>query len=78
MITVSTNFWQMFYLCINQVAGFYQQNVTLPQVFFKHFASKLPGFQIGGILVENGLNIKELLVTSIIHSSYTSSRGILI
>ena len=29
----------------------------LPQVFFKHFASKnqLPGFYISGALVENGL-----------------------
>ena len=35
-------------------------NVTLPQVFFKHFASKnqLPGLSIGGTLVENGLNKK--------------------
>ena len=33
------------------------KNVTLPQVFFKHFASKnqLSGFYIGGILEENGL-----------------------
>ena len=33
------------------------ENVTLPQVFFKHFASKnqLPGFYISGILVKNGL-----------------------
>ena len=32
-------------------------NVTLPQVFFKHFASKnqLPGFYISGTLVENRL-----------------------
>ena len=31
-------------------------DVTLPQVFFKHFASKtqeLPGFYISGELVEN-------------------------
>ena len=29
-------------------SGFYQQNVTLPQVFLKHFASKnqLPGLSI--------------------------------
>ena len=35
----------------------FTQNVTLPQVFFKHFASKnqLPGFYISGTLVENGL-----------------------
>ena len=33
-------------------------NVTLPQVFFKYFASKnqLPGFSISGTLVENELN----------------------
>ena len=32
-------------------------NVTLPQVFFKHFASKnqLPGFYVSGTLAENGL-----------------------
>ena len=30
---------------------------TLPQVFFKHFASKnqLPGLSVNGTLVENGL-----------------------
>ena len=35
----------------------FTQNVTLPQVFFKHFASKsqLPGFHISGTLTENGL-----------------------
>ena len=33
------------------------KDVTFPQVFFKHFASKnqLPGFYISGTLVENGL-----------------------
>ena len=33
------------------------KDVTFPQVFFKHFASKnqLPGFYINGTLVENGL-----------------------
>ena len=33
-----------------QVVGFYWQNVTLPLVSFKHFASKnqLPGFYISG------------------------------
>ena len=33
------------------------ENVTLPQVFFKHFASKnqLPGLSVTGTLVENGL-----------------------
>ena len=33
------------------------RHVTLPQRFFKHFASKnqLPGFYISGTLVENGL-----------------------
>ena len=51
----------MFHLWINQVVGFYYQNVwrtTLPQVLFKHFASKnqLPGFFISGTLVENGLS----------------------
>ena len=35
----------------------FAENVTLPQVFFKHFASKnqLPGLSIIGTLVENGL-----------------------
>ena len=38
-----------------------QKNVTLPQVFFKYFASKnqLPGFYISGTLVENELIILE-------------------
>ena len=38
-------------------SGFYQQNVTLPQVFLKHFASKnqLPGLSISGTVVEEGL-----------------------
>ena len=33
------------------------ENVTPPQLFFKHFASKsqLPGLSISGKLVENGL-----------------------
>ena len=33
--------------------------VTLPQAFFKHFASKnqLPGFYISGTIVENGLSL---------------------
>ena len=36
----------------------FTQNVTLPQVFFKHFASKiqLPGLPVSGTLVENGLD----------------------
>ena len=36
---------------------FFIYNITLPQVFFKHFASKnqLPGFYISGTLVKNGL-----------------------
>ena len=48
----------MLDLCKNQVVRFYQQNVTLPKVFFKHFASKnqLPSLSICGTLVENGLN----------------------
>ena len=35
----------------------FTENVALPLVFVKHFASEnqLPGFYIGGILVENGL-----------------------
>ena len=60
----------MFNLCKNQVVGFYQQSVddlhlyfklTLPQVFFIHFASKnasknqLPGLYVSRTLVENGL-----------------------
>ena len=33
------------------------QVVTLPQLFFKHFASKnqLPGLSVSGTFVENGL-----------------------
>ena len=55
--SVLTNFRPMFHLWINQVVGFYQQNVTLPLVLFKNFASikQLPGFYISGTLVENGL-----------------------
>ena len=55
-----THFRPMFQLQINLVVGFYQQNVTLPQVFFEHFASKnqLPGFYVSGTLVENGLIFK--------------------
>ena len=36
----------------------FTENVTLPQVFFKHFASKkqLPGLHVSGTLVENGLS----------------------
>ena len=47
----------MFHLCRNQVVDFYQQNVTLRQVFSKHFDRKnqLPGFYISGTLVENRL-----------------------
>ena len=35
--------------------------MSLPQVFFKHFASKsqLHGFYISGILVQNGLNLAQ-------------------
>ena len=49
----------MFDLRINQVVGFYLQNITLPQVSLKNFASKnqLPGFYISQTLVENGLII---------------------
>ena len=52
-----TDFRSMFHLCGDQVVTLYQQNVTLPQVFFKYFASKnqLPGLSVSGILVENGL-----------------------
>ena len=47
----------MFHLRINQAAVFYKQNVTLPQVFFKHFASnnQLPSLSVSGALVENEL-----------------------
>ena len=66
----------MFQLWINQVVGFYQQNVTLPQVVFKHFTRKnqLSGFYISGTLVENGLrdcnqnltsNIKQIWVNQL-------------
>ena len=35
----------------------FTENVTLPQVLFKHFASKnqLPGLSMNETLVENGL-----------------------
>ena len=35
----------------------FTQNFTLPQVFFKYFASKnqLPGLSVSGTLFENGL-----------------------
>ena len=51
--------WFSLAKCLKNTCGrvtFYV-NATLPQVFFKHFASKiqLPGFYISGILVENGL-----------------------
>ena len=38
------------------VNNLYGSSVTLPYVFFKHFASKnqLPGFYISGTLVGNG------------------------
>ena len=41
--------WVAFYLYLN---------VTLPQVFFKHFASKiqLPGLSVSETLVKNGLS----------------------
>ena len=37
------------------------EKVTLPQVFFKHFASKnqLPGLPVSETLVENGLRTIE-------------------
>ena len=42
------------------MAGIFTENVTLPQVFFKHFASKnqLPGLSIIETLVENGLMLE--------------------
>ena len=48
----------MFYPRINQIVGFYQQNVWKAPVNKWHFASKtqLTGFYIIGKLVENGLN----------------------
>ena len=54
----SEQFRPMFHILINQIAGFYQRNVTLSQVFFKPFASKnqLPGFYISGTLIEDGLS----------------------
>ena len=60
----------MFYLCRNQVVGFYQKNekhlwkcgilskdAGHRHVFFKHFATKkqLPGLPINGTLVKCGL-----------------------
>ena len=42
-----------------------EKNVTVPQVFFKYFASKnqLPGFSVSGTLVENGLKYLEFMYT---------------
>ena len=42
----------------------FTENVTLPQVFSKHFASKsqLPGLSVSGTLVENGLMLAALLI----------------
>ena len=39
----------------------FTENVTLPQVFFKHFASKnqLPGLSISGTLAGNGRRERE-------------------
>ena len=39
------------------MTSIFTENVTLPQAFFKHFASKnqLPGFYVSETLVENGL-----------------------
>ena len=53
-----TYFRPMFHLCRNQVIDLHLYlNVTLPHVFFKHFASKnqLTGFCTRGALVGNGL-----------------------
>ena len=48
----------MFHLRINQVVGFDWENVTLPLVFFKRFASKnqQPGSYVSGTLDEDGLS----------------------
>ena len=56
-------------------------NVTLPQVFFKHFASKnqLPGFYISGTLVENELT-EDFCLTYSTTDRYpfpTNSEGVL-
>ena len=49
-------------------------NIALPQVFFKYFASKnqLPGFYIGGTLVENGLIREFGIVLPILNMSGSS------
>ena len=53
----------MFHLRINQLVYLsiciFTYNVTLPQVFFKHFVSKnqLTGLSVNGTLVENELKI---------------------
>ena len=45
------------------------KDVTFPQVFFKHFASKnqLPGLSVSGRLVDNGIRVlrRGLLVKSL-------------
>ena len=49
--------WKSEILSKDAVRWYFTQNVTLPQVFFKHFGSKnqLPSFYISWTLVGNGL-----------------------
>ena len=67
-------FWVSKCLRISQVIGFDLQNLWKTPVEEWHFASKnqLPGFNIGGVLVENGLKPQKIPVQSTVHT-YTSS-----
>ena len=55
--------WKSEILSKDAVRWHFTQNVTLPQVFFKHFGSKnqLPGFQISRTLVENELTLHNII-----------------
>ena len=59
-------FWVSKCLRISQVIGFDLQNLWKTPVEEWHFASKnqLPGFNIGGALVENGLKPQKIPVQS--------------
>ena len=50
----------------------FTENVTLPQVFSKHFASKsqLPGLSVSGTLVENKLMLATLLILWDLHQYF--------
>ena len=69
--------WFLLAKCIKNTCG-RVKNITLPQVFFKHFPIKnqLPGFYISETLVENGLKSHFRLQwsSSLFITSYVVSR----